>query len=280
MRLGRFEIFTAWDGYFRLDGGAMFGIVPKPLWSKTDQPDERNRILMGLNPMVLKWDKEIFLVDTGIGNNWDEKNKDILQLDRSNNLINSLQEIGISKDKITGVIHTHLHFDHCGGSTEEVDGEIVPAFPNALYYIQQGEWNFALNTNERTKASYLQENFLPLREHKRVEFLHGDQLIARGISVKETGGHTPFHQIVCVESDGQTLCYFGDIIPTASHVKIPYIMGYDTHPMDTLKVQKELIERAVKDRWIVVFAHSPRLRAGYLEQTEKGVELSQINLNT
>ncbi|MFC1728804.1 MBL fold metallo-hydrolase [candidate division KSB1 bacterium] len=279
MNIGEFEILTAWDGFFKLDGGAMFGVVPKLLWNKSDPSDGQNRIMLGLNPMVIRWDNNVFLIDTGIGDKWDEKNADILQLDRSNSLVKSLKELNISREDVTGVIQTHLHFDHAGGSTEKDNNEIIPTFPNATYYIQQGEWNFALNTNERTRASYLDENFVPLRENKQVEFLHGDEKIDRCIHVHVTGGHTPHHQIVFIETGGKKVCYMGDIIPTASHLKIPYIMGYDTHPMDTLREKKQLIDQALHENWLVVFAHSPRMRAGYLEDTTRGIKLSPIDLN-
>lgn len=279
MKLGKFEILTAWDGYFRLDGGAMFGIVPKPLWSKSDPPDDRNRILLGLNPFVIRAGNEVLLVDTGIGNKWDEKNRDILQLNGSGKLIKSLENLNITREQITGVIHTHLHFDHCGGSTEIVDGETAPTFPNAVYYIQQGEWNFAVSPNERTRASYLKENIQPLRDSKQVKFLRGDEQIFRGISVRVTGGHTPHHQLVMIESDGKKACVFGDLIPTASHLKIPYVMGYDTHPLDTIEYKKEILREAMKDNWLVGFSHSPRLKSGYLEETEKGISLLPVDLN-
>lgn len=280
MHIGKFEILIAWDNYFKLDGGAMFGVVPKPLWNKSAPADERNRILLSLNPMVIRFDKEVFIVDTGIGDKWDEKNKDILALDRSSNLIKSLSEICINKEDVTGVILTHLHYDHTGGSVEkDENGGLTPAFPNAQYYIQRGEWDFAVNPNERTKASYLPENFLPLLEHSRVQFLKGNEEIVSGIRVEVTGGHTPYHQIVLIESGGKKACYLGDIIPTNSHIKVPYIMGYDTNPLDTLAAKKKLIKQALEENWLVVLPHAPRLHAGYLQQTENNVVLSPVDLN-
>jgi len=280
VRIGKFEILIAWDNYFKLDGGAMFGIVPKLLWNKTNPADERNRILLSLNPMVIRFDKEIFIVDTGIGDKWDKKNKDILALVQTSNMTKSLSEMGINKEDITGVILTHLHFDHTGGSVEkDTNGSLMPAFPNAQYYIQQGEWDFAVNPNERTKASYLPDNFLPLHEHRRVRFLKGDEEIVGGIRVEVTGGHTPHHQIVLIESGGKKACYLGDIIPTNCHIKIPYIMGYDTNPLDTLEAKKRLLRRAIEENWLIVFPHAPRIRAGYLKQTENGIILTPADLN-
>ncbi|MFC1564316.1 MBL fold metallo-hydrolase [candidate division KSB1 bacterium] len=280
MKIGKFEIYTAWDGYFRLDGGAMFGVVPKTLWSKTDPPDDRNRILMSMNPLVIKSDKDIFLVDTGIGDKFPEKQIDILGLDRTVNLHNSLKEMNINREDVTGVILTHLHFDHAGGNTVlNEKGEVEPAFPNAVYYIQQGEWNLAMNSNVRTRASYLQENYVPLREHKQVQFLRSDSEIIRGIHVEVTGGHTGHHQVVYIESDGEKAIYFGDIIPTSSHLRIPYVMGYDTYPLTTVEVKERLLPQAVKENWLVLFPHSPRMKAGYLEEGERGIVLKTVDIN-
>ncbi len=280
MKIGKFDIYTAWDGYFKLDGGAMFGVVPKTLWSKTDPPDDRNRILMSMNPLVIKKDSDIFLVDTGIGDKFPEKQIDILGLDRSVNLNNSLSEMGINPEDVTGVILTHLHFDHAGGNTIfNGKGEVEPAYPNATYYIQKGEWDLAMNAGPRTKASYLEENYIPLRENKQVEFLRGDCEIIRGIQVEVTGGHTEHHQVIYIESDGQKAIYFGDIIPTSSHVRVPYVMGYDTHPLTTVEVKERLLPQAVKENWLVLFPHSPRMKAGYLEETERGFKLNPVELN-
>ncbi|MCP4727867.1 MAG: MBL fold metallo-hydrolase [bacterium] len=280
MKLGKFEIYSAWDGYFKLDCGAMFGVVPKPMWSRTDPPDDRNRILMSMNPLVIKTGKEIFLVDTGIGDKFPEKQIDFLGLDRNVNLNNSLAEMGIRREDITGVILTHLHFDHAGGNTFiNGKGELEPAYPNAVYYIQQGEWNLAMSAGPRTKASYLEENYVPLRDNKQVHFLRGDSEIIRGIHVEVTGGHTEHHQVVYIESDDKKAIYFGDIIPTSSHVRIPYVMGYDTHPLTTVEVKQRLVPQAVKENWLVIFPHSPRMKAGYLEDDERGFKLNTVDMN-
>lgn len=280
MQIGKFDIKIAWDGYFKLDGGAMFGIVPKPLWSRSDSADDRNRIVLGLNPMVIRSSDKIFIVDTGIGDTWDKKNLDILGLDRSVNLTASLREMGINKEDVNGVILTHLHFDHSGGATElDGNGSPIPAFPNAVYYVQKKEWDFAVNPNERTAASYLPENILPLDKNKQVRFLDGDGEIEEGIYCEITGGHTPSHQMVILESGGQKVCYVGDIMPTSSHIKLPYIMGFDTNPMDTLTAKKKLIAKALEENWLIVFPHSPHLKAGYLRQTDKGITLENIDIN-
>ena len=277
MHFGSIELNIAWDGYFRLDGGAMFGVVPKPLWSKIEPADERNRILLSLNPLVIRSKAGIFLVDAGIGSGWDEKRRDIFGIEQPQTLHSSLEALGISKNDVTGVICTHLHFDHIGGAVEKAeDGAIRPAFPNAKYYIQRGEWECAVKPNERTRASYISEHFISLKKAAVIHFLDGSGEIAPGIAVEVTGGHTLHHQIIFVRSDGRTACYFGDLIPTSSHLHLPYIMGYDTHPVDTLAAKKRLIEQAITEHWLVIFSHSPIIKAGYLIQKEKSTEIKQI----
>ena len=280
MKLGKFELLIAWDGYFKLDGGAMFGVVPKPLWSRNDPADDRNRILLSINPMVIRYDNEVILVETGIGDKWDDKNKDIMDLNRKDNLLKSLKEFAIEKQDVTGVILTHLHFDHSGGAVElHENGDLIPAFPNAKYFIQQKEWDFAVSSNERAKASYIPENFLPLEEHGHMVFLNGDQEILPGIYGEVTGGHTPHHQVIHLESEGKKACYIGDIIPTASHIKLPYIMGYDTNPLDTLASKKRLINSALDEKWLVIFPHAPRIHSGYFQDTGSGIVLNPFDLN-
>ena len=280
MKLGKFELLIACDGYFKLDGGAMFGVVPKPLWSRNDPADDRNRILLSINPMVIRYDNEVILVETGIGDKWDDKNKDIMDLNRNDNLLKSLKEFAIEKQDVTGVILTHLHFDHSGGAVElHENGDLIPAFPNAKYFIQQKEWDFAVSSNERAKASYIPENFLPLEEHGHMVFLNGDQEILPGVYGEVTGGHTPHHQVIHLESEGKKACYIGDIIPTASHIKLPYIMGYDTNPLDTLASKKRLINSALDEKWLVIFPHAPRIRSGYFQDTGSGIVLNPFDLN-
>lgn len=279
MQFGSFELFIAWDGYFRLDGGAMFGVVPKILWSRTDPADDRNRILLSINPLVVKTGNSVFLIDTGIGSEWDDKSRDIFGIDRKSTVTSSLEHKGIGKEDITGVIFTHLHFDHSGGAVERNEnGLFQPAFPNAVYYIQRGEWECAVKPNERTKASYPPENFLPLKKANAVHFLDGDGDIAPGISVLVTGGHTPYHQVVLLRSEGNIACYCGDLIPTSSHLHLPNIMGYDTNPLDTLEAKRRLITQAINEHWLVIFAHSPRMKAGYLVERAKKVELEPMEL--
>ncbi|MFQ5561715.1 MAG: MBL fold metallo-hydrolase, partial [Nitrospinota bacterium] len=233
--LGKFELYPVSDGFFRLDGGSMFGVVPKVIWEKTNPADSKNRVRLGLRPLVVNTEKEIVLIDTGIGGKGGEKFSSIYGVERSPTLSESLMEIGLCEKDITLVIDTHLHFDHAGGNTfRDETGAIKPAFPNARYIVQKGEWEEAVQPSERTKASYLPENFLPVMESGQMECIEGDQEILSGISVFKTSGHNRHIQLVKIESGGESAVFLTDIIPTRTHMKLPFIMGYDLFPLDTL----------------------------------------------
>ncbi|MEE9502037.1 MAG: MBL fold metallo-hydrolase, partial [Candidatus Aminicenantaceae bacterium] len=217
--LGQFDIYGLRDGYFYLDGGAMFGVVPKTLWAKMFPADESNRIQMGLNSILIKTDLDLILVDTGVGSLIPPKFHEYYAIERDPDLVDSLKEIGISPDEITFVINTHLHFDHCGGNTRKnVESDVVPTFPNAKYVIQKGEWEYALDPQSRDKVSYLSDAFLPLREHGQLWLVDGDEEIVSGVFVELMPGHTSFHQGVKAQSGGETLVFFGDMVPTSAHL--------------------------------------------------------------
>ena len=270
MKLGAFDITPVTDGRFRLDGGAMFGVVPKVLWEKCCQADERNRIQMGLNCLLVRAHGKNILVDTGLGDKWDAKFTDMLAMDRTPSLYDSLKAQGLTAEDIHMVINTHLHFDHCGGNTMHDDGALVPAFPNAEYVVQRGEYEDAARANERTRASYRKENFAPIAHVNQWEFLDGDTELAPGISVVVTDGHTRHHQCVKIESEGKTAFYLGDLIPTVSHLPLPYIMGYDLYPMQTLDAKRWVLDRAFEDHWLLIFEHDPRIQMGYVKKDVEG----------
>lgn len=255
------------DGTFKLDGGAMFGIVPKPLWKKRTPSDRFNRILIGLNPLLIQTGKMNILVDTGIGdkNRYSAKFNEIYSVQQPPTLPGCLHELGLTPGDINMVILTHLHFDHTGGSTIKNDsGVFVPAFPNAKYIIQKGEWDASFDSSERTAGSYFKETYLPLEEKKQAEFISGDAQITEDISVKITGGHTLNHQLVLIKSAGQTAVYWGDLIPTASHIDVPYIMGYDLYPMETAVAKKKFLAPAVAEKWLCFWEHDPKVKSGYI----------------
>jgi len=271
MRFGEFELHSLSDGFFGLDGGAMFGVVPKPLWERTNPPDERNRIRLALRPLLVVAGKERVLIDTGIGDKWDSKNIDIYRIEHTDTIESSLARAGFKPDDITKVVLTHLHFDHAGAATKlDSSGKPVPRFPNARYYVQQKEWDLALNPNRRSRAAYLPENFLPLPAARQLELIDGDSRLALALGLELelvlTGGHTPGHQIVLLRSGGETAIYWGDLIPTRSHIATPYIMGYDLLPLETMAQKEKLVPQAIAEKWLSFLEHDPEYACGVIEE--------------
>jgi len=268
MTFGDFDVIPQTDGFFRLDGGAMFGVVPKPLWQKRTEPDERNRIRLGLRPLLVKTPKHTVLIDAGIGGKMSPKDADIYGIDRAVNLEASLASAGVTPADVDVVIATHLHFDHAGGFTVSRDGVIDAMFPNATYYIRRAEWEDATHPHERNRASYLPENFVPLQAAGVVTFTDGDQEILPGISVQRTGGHTMHHQMVRIESGGRTGVFVADLIPTTAHVDEPWIMAYDLYPMDTLVFKKQFVREAIDREYVIFFEHDPAIPAGIIRERQ------------
>ncbi len=261
------------DGSFRLDGGAMFGVVPRVVWETSDPPDDRNRILLGLNCLLIQGEDSLTLVDTGVGDKEGDTFADRFALIRQENLFDALAALGLAPSDVTHVINTHLHFDHCGGNTRlDESGEAVPSFANAKYYVQRGEWEDAIKPNERTRASYLQRNFRPLQESGQLELVDGEAEILPGIRVLPTPGHTPHHQSLLVETGGAKVFYPADLIPTSSHLPLPFIMSYDLEPVRTLETKRQLLERQREEGWLLYFEHERETPFGKVNwtQTKKG----------
>ena len=266
MKFGSFEIHSVSDGFFRLDGGAMFGVVPRVIWERTNPPDDKNRILLGLNPFLIITEQRKILVDTGIGNKDDAKFCSLYAVDRKPTMEESLAKVNLSVNDINIVVSTHLHWDHAGGNTTKgTDGKIRPTFPNATYMIQRGEWEEATTPNERTRGSYHQEDFLPLKQAGQLELIVGDTPVEDGIDIITIPGHNRHFQTVLISSNDQKAIFLGDLIPTASHLSYPYIMGYDLFPLETLKAKKRLIQRAVEENWLLIFEHDPKVNMGYVK---------------
>ncbi len=258
LTLGSLEIYGLQDGLFRLDGGAMFGVIPKVLWQKRFPADEKNRIELALNCILVKTKKELILVETGIGSKLDQKFTELYVVERKPGLVPGLRKLGFEAEDINFVINTHLHFDHCGGNTSKnTEGEIVPTFPQAKYIIQKGEWEYALHPCERDRASYLIDNFFPLEDQGLVRLIEGNEEISEGVEAILVPGHTAFHQCIKVQSQGAVLFFLGDLIPTTGHIGLPYIMSYDLFPLETLKNKKIYYEEAIKGDWILGFNHDP-----------------------
>lgn len=266
MTLGDIRVHVLSDGRFALDGGAMFGVVPRTLWEKTDPPDSKNRVTLGLNVALIETNGKRLLVDTGVGNKWSERETEIYRIERDPTLIGSLASLSLKPGDIDFVINTHLHFDHAGGNTKIVDGKTIPTFPRARYVVQMGEWEDATHPHERNRASYFDENYVPLAEHHLLDTVQGECEVAPGVRVVPVGGHTAFHQIVVVEGGGKTLVIPTDLVPTSSHVPLPFIMGYDLFPLGTLEAKRRLLTDCVERGWDLLFYHDPRLPIGKVRE--------------
>ncbi|MBA2303489.1 MAG: MBL fold metallo-hydrolase [Acidobacteria bacterium] len=270
VELGAFELTPLLDGFFRLDGGAMFGVVPKPLWEKRAPADERNRIRLGMRPLLVRAPLQpTMLIDAGAGDKMDAKSADIYGLDRSPNLSQSLAGAGLLPEDIQVVLASHLHFDHAGGFTTLEAGQLRPTFPNARYIVRTAEWQDATHPHERNRASYLPENFLPLHGAGVVDFVEDDGEIMPGVRVRRSGGHTMHHQVITIESGGRTAVFPADMIPTAAHVDEPWIMGYDLYPMDTLAFKREFVREAIDREYLIFFEHDPKIAAGYIREKDR-----------
>jgi glyoxylase-like metal-dependent hydrolase (beta-lactamase superfamily II) len=267
--LGDLELTPLFDGYFRLDGGAMFGVVPKTLWEKRLAADEKNRIRFAIRPLLVRGNDRTMIIDAGIGDKMDPKSVAIYGIDRSRHLDHSLADAGLDANGIELVLASHLHFDHAGGFTTRADGGgFVPRFSRARYVARTGEWEDATHPHERNRASYLQENFVPLRDAGVLDLVPGDDVIAPGVRVIRTGGHTMHHQIVMIESGKRTAVFAADLIPTTAHVDEPWIMAYDLYPMDTLAFKRTFLREAIEREYLIFFEHDPVVAAGYIRERD------------
>ena len=264
MKVGRFEVHLLSDGTFRLDGGAMFGVVPKTLWCRHEDLDEKNRVLLDLGCLLIKTPAgRHVLVDTGLSSKFDDnaKFRSVYAVERKTTLRDALKGHGLAPEDIDLVINTHLHFDHAGGDTEyDQSQRPVPAFPKARYIVQEREWRDANHPHERNAASYLDENYAVLEERKVLDLVEGSLELEPGLSVVPTGGHCAGHQGVLIESEGAAAFYLGDTVPTRAHVPLPYVMAYDLFPLDTLDFKRRLYEKALKGEWLLLFDHDRSLR--------------------
>jgi glyoxylase-like metal-dependent hydrolase (beta-lactamase superfamily II) len=263
MRFGDFEVNAVDSGRFRLDGGAMFGVVPKVLWEKTNPADEKNRIDMALRCMLVRGHGKTVLVDCGIGEKWNDKQKEIYAIDHSRFQMDSaLAEHKVSRSEVTDVIISHLHFDHVGGATRYgVDGKIELTFPNARYHVHRANLSHAHAPSEKDKASFIDLTIRPLEESGRIT-LHDDSFeLVPGLSTWVTNGHTPGQQLVKVASKESSILFCGDTIPTASHVPVPYVMGYDMYPVTTIEEKKKILPQAFEEKWTLFWVHDPLIAA-------------------
>ncbi|MBR9990763.1 MAG: MBL fold metallo-hydrolase [Gemmatimonadetes bacterium] len=276
-KVGDIMIHALDGGSQLLDGGAMFGVVPKPLWEKRIAADERNRIPLAMRCLLVETPDELVLIDNGAGNKESGKFTDIYGIDNAasdparfpTRIEEALHHIGYSTDDVDIMLDTHLHFDHAGGNTRLAgDGGIVLSFPRARYVVQRGELEWSRSRNERIQASYLPHNIEPVSEAGRFDLVDGDVEIVPGIRVLRTPGHTPHHQSVLITSKGETACFLADVMPTSAHLPLPWIMGYDVEPLVTLESKRALLARAREEEWLLVFEHDPVVAWGRLDPAQ------------
>ena len=271
-QVGRFRVHAIQAGGQKLDGGAMFGVVPKPLWERRIPADERNRIQLGMRCLLVEHDIGLVLIDNGAGNKESDKFHDIYAVENRSTsepgrtrLEDGLAALGFTPADVALVIDTHLHFDHAGGNTRKVGAGVELTFPKARYVVQKGEYHYATHTNERTAGSYFPHNFVPVHEAGRFDFVEGEKEIAKGLTLVPTPGHTPHHQGVLIDGGNDRAFFLADLAPTVFHIPLPWIMGYDVEPLRTLESRKAIYKRAAEENWLLVFEHDATTAWGRLD---------------
>jgi glyoxylase-like metal-dependent hydrolase (beta-lactamase superfamily II) len=278
LKLGNLEFHILLDGHVYLDGGAMFGVIPKVMWEKKTPADTRNRIQLAMNCLLIHAGGKNILVETGAGGKMSPKLRDIYGLDGPF-LDDRLRDHGLDRTEIDIVINTHLHFDHCGGNTRVEKDKVVASYPSAKYVVQRGEFEHAKNPNERDRASYFAENYMPIEAAGKLALLEADRAIAPGVELIRVPGHTANMQCVKLTGDGQTAFFFADLVPTAAHLPLPWIMGYDLYPMTTLENKKKWIPEVIEEGWIALFGHDAKTPAGYVRDRDGVWELEPIKVD-
>jgi glyoxylase-like metal-dependent hydrolase (beta-lactamase superfamily II) len=269
MRLGSFDLAIVSDGTYFLDGGNFFGIVPKVLWQKRAEPDELNRLSVGLNSVLLRGGGKTVLIETGIGNKLSEKMA--RNFAPQAKLLENLRAAECAPEQVDIVINSHLHFDHCGWNTvRDSSGKIVPTFPNATYYAPRGEWEVGKLQRERDWVSYISDNYDPLISSGQMKLLEGNETILPGISVETFPGHTRSMVAIHIESEGQRACYISDLIPTTNHLDLTWGMSFDLFPLETIENKKRFYARAIPEKWMVIFTHDPKVPVARMERTPEG----------
>ena len=280
MRFGEIEVEILQAGTFWLDGGAMFGVVPKPLWERVAPADERNRIRLAMNVLLIRAGGRAILVEAGGGAKWDAKRRQIYGFSENDPLQGALAAKGIAVTQIDLLINTHLHFDHAGGNTRADNGRIVPSFPNARYVVQGAELEHAMQPTERDRASYVSADWTPITEAGQWQLLSGDAQILPGVCVVGIPGHNKSIQAVIVAGGGQSLFFAADLIPTRHHLPLTWIMGYDLYPVKTLETKRKWVAEIVRRGWIVVFGHDPEHAAATLHERAGKIEFEPVSLDS
>jgi glyoxylase-like metal-dependent hydrolase (beta-lactamase superfamily II) len=282
------KLYTINTGYFKLDGGAMFGVVPKSMWNRLNPADENNMCSWALRCLLVEDESRLILIDNGMGDKQDAKFFGHYYLHGDDTLDKSLAKHGFTKDDITDVFLTHLHFDHCGGSIVRKGDKLLPAFKNATYWSNKSHWDWATNPNEREKASFLNENILPIQESGQLKFFDvssaraestsfttHDSRLTKNLSFYTVCGHTDFMMLPKINYKGKTIVFMADLLPSAAHIPLPYVMAYDMFPLTTLKEKKSFLTEAEKNNYILFFEHDPLIECCNLQMTEKGVRMNE-----
>jgi glyoxylase-like metal-dependent hydrolase (beta-lactamase superfamily II) len=272
MKFGKFDIDIIDTGVFGLDGGSMFGVVPKAMWAKAYHPgDEMNRIPLSAQPLLVRWEDNIMLIDTGNGDKFSDKFAKIYSLDRErSSIVNALKSFDIKPEDVSHVILTHLHFDHVGGATRLIDGKLVPTFPNAKHYVQKEQLAWSKNPSEKDRASFIKDNYEPLIAEGMLKTVDGEGELMPGVSVYPVFGHTQAMQLVKISDGGETLLYAADLIPTSAHIHVPFVMGYDNLPLNTIAEKKRFLPQAYEENWTIVYEHDAFKQATKIISNERG----------
>ncbi len=279
MRFGAIDVRYLDGGAFRLDGGAMFGVVPKVLWEKKFPPDDKNRIRLRANSLLIRAHGQIIVVETGNGTKWDPKLRAMYGIQDGDPLTASMAAQGVKPEQVDLVINSHLHFGHAGGNTRMDGTTAVSAFPNARYVLQGAELEHAMHPTDRDRASYFEENFAPISKAGRWELVNGDAEILPGISVTRIPGHNESIQAVKISGGGHTLAFVADLLPTRHHIPLPWIMAYDLYPLQTLETKRAWLARILAEKWIVAFGHDPDIAAATLHERDGKIEVIAFDLN-
>ena len=274
------KLYSVNAGYFRLDGGAMFGVVPKSIWQKLNAPDENNMCNWAMRCLLVEDGNRLILIDNGMGNKQDEKFFGYYFLNGNDTLEKSLSKYGFAKEDITDVFLTHLHFDHCGGSIERAGDKLITAFKNATYWSNEKHWEWATNPNDREKASFLKENILPIKESRKLKFIDAKDGIefTKNIKVRFVSGHTESMMLPQIQYKDKAIIYMADLLPSVAHIPVPFIMAYDTRPLETLKEKKAFLIEAQQKNYTLFFEHDPEIECCNLQLTDRGVRSKETFL--
>lgn len=272
------KLFSINAGHFKLDGGAMFGVVPKSIWQKLNASDENNMCNWAMRCLLIEDEGRVILIDNGMGNKQSEKFFGYYFLNGDESLEKSLAKYNYSKDDITDVFLTHLHFDHCGGSIERDGDQLVPAFKNATYWSNEMHWQWAVQPNDREKASFLKENILPIKDSGKLKFIDREENIefTKNIKIRFVNGHTESMMLPQITYKNKTIVYVADLLPSVAHIPIPYVMAYDTRPLETLKEKKSFLTEALEKNYILFFEHDPEIECCDLQLTDRGIRSKDL----